>query len=319
MNARFGHPHRGLLAAVLFTALAPTASAQGYRSAPIVVDTIKPAGVLRTIATNGNSLDPSNPFFRSLGTNGRSCVSCHVPANGWSISPRELQLRFEFTNGLDPVFRTVDGSNSPFADVATRAKRKSAYSMLLSKGVIRVELPIPAVAEFSLVHVDDPYNYASAAGLSLFRRPMPSTNLRFISGVMWDGRETVVPFGTTAATVGQNGANLIQDLMHQAADAVTGHAQASHVPPDEVLQQIVNFELNLTTAQQRDLGAGSLSEGGALGGAANLAQVDFYITVNDVLGGDVLGIPFDGKAMSLFKAWNKSRIDRRAAIARAAA
>ena len=103
--------------------------------------------------------------------------------------------------------------------------------MLLSKGVIRIELPIPAGAEFSLTPVDDPYHYASAAGLSLFRRPLPSTNLRFLTGVMWDGRETVVPFGTTAATIGQNASNLFQDLMHQAADATTGHAQAPSRPP----------------------------------------------------------------------------------------
>ena len=45
-------------------------------------------------------------------------------------------------------------------------------------------------AEFELTSVDDPYGYASAAELSLFRRPLPTTNLKFLSAVMWDGRET---------------------------------------------------------------------------------------------------------------------------------
>ena len=49
---------------------------------------------------------------------------------------------------------------------------------------------VPANAEFELVAVDDPYNFASAAELSLFRRPLPTTNLKFLSTVMWDGRET---------------------------------------------------------------------------------------------------------------------------------
>lgn len=42
-----------------------------------------------------------------------------------------------------------------------------------------------------LVAVDDPYHFASAAERSLFRRPLPSTNLKFDSAVMWDGREVV--------------------------------------------------------------------------------------------------------------------------------
>ena len=44
--------------------------------------------------------------------------------------------------------------------------------------------------QFELAQVDDPYGYASATELSLFRRPLASTNLRFLSTVMWDGRET---------------------------------------------------------------------------------------------------------------------------------
>jgi hypothetical protein len=51
------------------------------------------------------------------------------------------------------------------------------------------------MAEFELVSVQDPYGYAghNANGdeLSLFRRPPPTTNLGFLSTVMWDGRETV--------------------------------------------------------------------------------------------------------------------------------
>ena len=42
------------------------------------LDTPNRSGVLRTITLDGNPLDLSNPFFQSLGTNGRSCASCHV-------------------------------------------------------------------------------------------------------------------------------------------------------------------------------------------------------------------------------------------------
>ena len=36
-----------------------------------------PTGRIATVSTNGQ-IDRGNPFFRSLGTNGRSCASCHL-------------------------------------------------------------------------------------------------------------------------------------------------------------------------------------------------------------------------------------------------
>lgn len=310
--------YRGWLAIVLLAAFQPSVFAQGFGHDATVLDTLNPSGVLRTVATNGNTFDLSNPFFQSLGTNGRSCVSCHVPSTGWTISPAELNQRFNRTAGFDPIFRSVDGSNSPLADVSTVANRRAAYSMLLTKGVIRIQLPIPPGAEFSLSAVDDPYNFASAAGLSLFRRPLPATNLRFLTGVMWDSRETVAPFGTTAGTMDQNAGNLFLDLMQQAADATTGHAQALQAPDATVLTQIVNFELNLATAQQIKFGAGALDADGALGGAKNVADISFYVTINDVLGGDVTGAPFNLDVMALYDGWTRSRNRNRAAIARGA-
>ncbi len=56
--------------------------------------------------------------------------------------------------------------------------------MLLNRGVIRVGRPIPSGAEFELQRVVDPYQFASAAELSLFRRPLPSMNLKFVTQVM---------------------------------------------------------------------------------------------------------------------------------------
>ena len=100
------------------------------------IDARDPSGVLRTIAIDGSPLDlsHSNPFFQSLGTNGRSCSSCHVASSAWTITPVEVQQRFAATNGLDPIFRTVDGSNSPDAKVSTVQDRRTAFSMLLTKG-----------------------------------------------------------------------------------------------------------------------------------------------------------------------------------------
>ncbi|MEI8281217.1 MAG: hypothetical protein WCG75_02315, partial [Armatimonadota bacterium] len=42
-------------------------------------------GVARTVSSNGR-IDMSGPFFQSLGTNGRSCETCHRENQGWGIS-----------------------------------------------------------------------------------------------------------------------------------------------------------------------------------------------------------------------------------------
>jgi len=248
-------------------------------------------GTSQTFTATG-TIDTSNAFFQSLGTNGRSCLTCHDPKDNWSIVPASLQARFDSSDGTDPVFRLNDGSNSPAADVSTVAARRAAYSMLLSKGLIRVGLSIPAGAEFTLAAVDDPYGYASAAnGLSLFRRPLPTTNLKFLSTFMWDGRETFrdsssatclkAPLDPTAcfATAGF-------DLSDQANGATLGHAQASLALTAAQQTSIVNFELGLFTAQTYDNAARELTALQATGGPAALAAQAFYFGINDVVSGD---------------------------------
>src|SRR5215469_13913858 len=69
------------------------------------------SGLLETYNANGKPIDLTGPFFQSLGTNGRSCASCHRPAESWSVSAEELKIRFELTQGLDPFFRPYDSSN----------------------------------------------------------------------------------------------------------------------------------------------------------------------------------------------------------------
>src|SRR5438874_1253743 len=68
------------------------------------------SGQLRTFNGHG-PLDVDNPFFQDLGTNGRRCSTCHLPDQGWTITPESVKARFEETSGLDPIFRANDGSN----------------------------------------------------------------------------------------------------------------------------------------------------------------------------------------------------------------
>ena len=242
-----------------------------------------------TYSTAGN-VDLTGPFFQNLGTNGRRCVTCHDPSAGWTITPALVQARFDATGGEDPLFRTNDGSNSPAADVSTVAARRSAYNMLLSKGLIRVGIGIPSGAEFVLDSVDDPYGYASAAQLSLFRRPLPSTNLRFLSTVMWDGRETFA------------GKTIEFDLLDQANGATMGHAQGQPISP-ATAQAIVDFETGLYTAQAFDDDAKTLTARQGEGGALYLSQQSFYIGINDLFGDALTHAAFNPIVFTEYDAW----------------
>ena len=267
--------------------------------------TTAPDTVVATTSGPSGAVNTANPFFQPLG-NGRSCASCHQPDQGWSITPTALQKRFTDSSGNDPVFRLVDGANSPAERTATLAQKQQAYGMLLRYGVIRVGLPMPAVADFTLQQVEDPYGYASAQELSLFRRPLPSTNLRFLSTVMWDARETQT--GTANClkepSPARCFADLPTDLLRQANNAVKGHAQFTPGLSNAQLQAIVDFESKLVTAKANSAAAGSLTANGALGGTAALAATPFWFSINDPVAGDYrTGAPFNPNVFTLFNAW----------------
>jgi hypothetical protein len=174
--------------------------------------------------------------------------------------PAQVQARFDASAGQDPLFRPNDGATSPRADVSTIEARRAAYRLLLARGLIRVGLGLPAGAEFDLVAVDDPYGYASAAELSLFRRPLPSANLPFLVSVMWDGRQSVA------------GRPLEASLADQAEGATRGHAEARAALTEAERETIVDFETALFTAQAWDGQAGLLHAGGGRGGPIVLAD-----------------------------------------------
>src|SRR6266571_5355249 len=126
-----------------------------------------PTGVVSTDQPGGATLTSGNSFFQNLGTNGRTCFTCHQPQAGWTVSPQSVQARFNSSLGTDPIFRLVDGANCPTADVSSLQSKLQAYSLLLSRGLIRIGLLIPANAEFQVSVVSDPYscNTNPATGL----------------------------------------------------------------------------------------------------------------------------------------------------------
>jgi hypothetical protein len=256
-----------------------------------------PTGVLGIVNVNGKT-QTDGPFFQSLGTNGRSCASCHVAAQGMSFTPTSAKARFTQTGGQDPLFSEIDGANCRGATTGDAA----AHSLILNSGLIRIGLTPPA-AEFTISVVHNPYGCAIVPDpvtgqlvVSVYRRPLPATNLVFLSSVMFDGRES--PANTPLNNEQTFFANLVTDLTHQATDATMGHAQAKQAPTSTQLSQIVNFELGLFTAQSSDLQAGSLSIARAQGGPNYLSTQSYYPGINDSL-----GKAFNPSAMMLFARW----------------
>lgn len=269
------------------------------------------SGLLETYNLHHKPIDLRGPFFQSLGTNGRSCSSCHRPAQGWSISAEEVRIRFDFTQGLDPIFRTNDGSVCDHdIDTSSVQGRRKAYRLLIGRGLLRIALAVPDDAEFNVVSVKNPYGCGDPQTLSVYRRPLPATNLRFLSTVMWDGRESSPQTGTQKITFSTNPSDLLADLAHQALDATAGHAQGSTPLTSQQQQEIVDFETNLVTAQVYDYRAGALNEGGVRGGAAFIANEiipAFFVGINDPLGGNPHGTPFTSEIFNLFDAWANPR------------
>ena len=284
-----------------------------FRALPNGLPFPNPSGAAATFSTAGQ-IDLTGEFFQDLGGNGRRCVSCHLPSAGWTITPPQVREIFEKSRGgvipdalgLSAIFRTNDGSNSPNADVSTLAARRGAYSMLLTKGLMRVGIGVPANADFELIAVDDPYHFASSAELSLFRRPLPSTNLKFLSTVMWDGRETFP--GTDQCSKAAEGgacyAGIHFDLADQSNGATTGHAQRPTPITTAQREAIVEFETGLATAQVRDNEAKSLSAAGADGGPRPILDQTAYYGINDNLGDYRTNLPFTPIVFDVYDAWS---------------
>jgi cytochrome c peroxidase len=309
------------------TALLPASPVISANNASTNVEWARNASGFAATYSTAGLIDRSNPFFISLGSNGRTCESCHQQAEGWGITPAGVRARFRASSGLDPIFRLNDGADSPLADVSTPSARKVAYSNLLARGLIRVGIGIPQNAEFELKQTDDPFAYASAKELSLFRRPLPTTNLGFLSTVMWDGRETFKdPVSNDCiAGTGNCFASMHFDLSNQANSATVGHAQAIQTLTPQQREAIVHFETGLFTTQVFDFRAGRLNAQGAAGGPLNAANQAFYFGINDTLVGDYRTLaPFTSRVFNLFDAWASLRVtqgkddetEARAAISR---
>jgi len=293
--------------ALLILALPFSYSAQGSNGNSDTTQlTLDRPGVLDSVSTDRFNTGSTNGFFANLGTNGRTCGTCHVEADAWTFTPQHARSLAP----SDPLFTPNDGSDCPPTNPA-QGPDSALSSEVLNYGLIRIELGIPAAANFGLASATNPKGCSIPPGSSgvggqlfLFRRPLPSTNLIFDSAIMWDGRETLQPLKTQANF--QSLAPLLFDLADQANGATTGHAQGASIVGTPAQADIVAFETNLYTSQfllfQPLQGLFALlNADGANGGPDYLEDTvapAFFIGVNDPLKPGFTNANFD-----LFAAW----------------
>lgn len=198
-----------------------------------------PFGLLRISNAKGSVRTGDHPFFTPLGRNGRACITCHQPSNAMSLSVDNIRRRWAETNGKDPLFAAIDGSNCPTLPQTGRA----SHSLLLDRGLFRVSLPWPpkgVTPDFRLEVLRDPTgcNPAASSQVSVYRRPRMSANL-------------------TALVPGPDGAVLMADgraatLRDQAIDATLVHQQAASPPTEDQLRRILDFETQVLASQYAD-------------------------------------------------------------------
>jgi cytochrome c peroxidase len=270
---------------------------------PEYLPSLDPSGVVETYNLGAPTLTAQNAFFQSLGSNGRACATCHEPRSSWGVSAASINQRFYASHGTDPIFRPVDGATCDTDDVSSFDAMRKAYSLLLSKGLVRIFLPLPATQlgsnppaprDYEITAIQDPYTCTNLSAdppiVSVYRRPLVSANLEFLTAcpaanpscaplaIMWDGREP--------------------SLQSQVTDATLIHAQALSAPSASQIAQIVAFESNIFDAQIYDFQARRLDSNGATGGPVNLSQEDFFIGINDSLSPG-----FDNVVFTLYDGW----------------
>src|SRR6185503_15730968 len=134
--------------------------------------------------------------------NERSCATCHVPEDNFTLTPEHVLRLFEL-NPSDPLFSAID-ADDPSAATLTFEH--------LKKGLIRVGLTLPD----NLDWIDDEGNGTTPPERTLF---------------VWRGVPSIVD-SAMSAPFQLDGR--VATLEEQAQGAITGHSQGGTVPQREL-------------------------------------------------------------------------------------
>lgn len=275
---------------------------------PAQLDYRNANGTLRLLLDNGPMETKDHPFFTAIGPNGRACVTCHQPADAMSLSAASAARQWQRNGAKDPLFAASDGSNCPSLPQGERA----SHSLLIDHGLIRIARPWPpkdikpdftieVVRDPSTCNLDAKYGLKGAGMVSVFRRPRPVANFKYIEamGFAYDPKAGM-PLPVDPETGKPVSGNLMADgrvptLEAQMRDAAGAHLGFLKNLDKGDIARILDFERRIYAAQQIDIAGGPLDADGSMGGTRTL-----QVSQAGRLGSDG-GIP----VWSEFEAWEK--------------
>ena len=210
--------------------------------------------------------------LNQIGGNGRACSDCHIPSDGFQLSPEAARARFEAlqaerahnANADDPLFRPVDAD-----DFRVNGDDAGDFSNLVDNGLVRVTMPLPANVKLIDPATGQP---SSETTVDLWRAVMPVMNVA-ITGP--DGVAPTWPPGAPRVGImGQdpNGPNRQGGFQHdarfgtlqeQARGAFFGHAQVTAEPPPRLLDDLAAFQKTLFSSPGVELLAKAILSGAA--------------------------------------------------------
>ncbi|MCY1058091.1 c-type cytochrome [Nannocystis sp. SCPEA4] len=195
-------------------------------------------GAIALLATNacGTQTEPTEPtvtvepLFKEAfrGTNGRSCATCHVPEDNFTLTPEHVARLLE-TNPNDPLFAAID-ADDPVAETLTFEH--------LEKGLVRVWLPLPDNMDV----IDDAGNVTTPPDRKIF---------------VWRG---VPSIADSALTAPYQLDGRVETLEEQAQGALTGHSGGGKANKTE-LERIAEFERSVFSSDRAREVADELASG----------------------------------------------------------
>ena len=196
----------------------------------------------------------NNRTFKRLGGNGRTCADCHMPSEGFQLSPAAARARFDALQAKrarrkkadDPLFRPVDAD-----DFRVNGDQASDFSNLVENGLVRVTMPLPLNVKLIDAASGQPSDETS---VDLWRAVMPVFNVA-ITGPdfilpMWPPGAPRVPImdqdpnGPNRQGGYQHDARFAT-LQEQARGALFAHAQVTLEPRMRVLDDLAAFQQTL--------------------------------------------------------------------------
>ena len=205
-----------------------------------------------------------------IGGNGRACSDCHIPSEGFQLSPATARARFDALmakrehnpNADDPLFRPIDAD-----DFRINGENASDYSNLIENGLVRVTMPLPLNVQLIDPATGQPSDETS---VDLWSAVMPVANVA-ITGA--DGVAPMWPPGAPRVPIlglDPNGPNRRGGYQHdarfgtlqeQARGALFAHAEVTEEPPARMLDDLAAFQRTIFSSPEVERLANAIGSG----------------------------------------------------------